>query len=64
MEQSLVNQGYDILECMNCGKECKPDAKRRNGNIIYEKHFCKSEYQWAGSNKSFEIDVDGEIVED
>ena len=62
MEKSLLKQGYDILECPNCGKECKPDAKIRNGNIIYERHLCKNEYEWEAKNKSFEIDVDGELI--
>jgi hypothetical protein len=63
LEESLIDQGYDVLECPHCGKKCKPDAKRVNGTIVYEVHKCKSEYELFFTKRSFEIDIDGSLVE-
>lgn len=63
MQLDLIKEGYDILECPNCGKECKPDAERKNGTIVYERHKCKNKYEFEATNRSFEINADGELVE-
>jgi hypothetical protein len=55
--------GYDTLECPNCDKKCKPDAIRKDGTVIYERHKCKGPYDLESSMQCFEINVDGEIVE-
>ncbi len=59
----LLKKGYDKLECPLCEKMCYPDAKRANGTIVYSMHNCKTEYMFEGVNRSFEINIDGEIVE-
>ncbi len=59
----LIKEGYDILECPNCETTCKPDAKRVNGTIVYERHFCQNKYELEGSNRGFEIDIEGNLVE-
>ena len=63
MKRDLVKEGYDILECPNCGKECKPDAERKNGTIVYERHSCQNEYEFEPTKRSFEIDADGALLE-
>ena len=59
----LLKEGYDILECPNCGKPCYPDAKRSNGSIIYNLHNCKNEYELITTKRSFEITIDGELAD-
>ena len=59
----LIKEGYDILECPNCGKECKPDSKRKDGTIVYERHRCKNKRELMPTMHSFEINIDGELVE-
>jgi hypothetical protein len=59
----LLKEGYDILECPICEKKCYPDAKRGNGTIVYNSHKCKNEYEFVSKIRSFEIDIDGELVE-
>ena len=58
----LLAEGYDILECIECEKECYPDAKRLDGSIVYNRHFCKHSPMAIGLTRSFEIDVDGEYI--
>lgn len=62
-EYPLLKEGYDILECPNCDKKCYPDAKRANETIVYNMHKCKSKYQHEGTMQSFEININGDIVE-
>lgn len=63
MKNQLIKEGYDILECPYCEKKCKPDAKRQNGTIVYEMHSCHPSYMLEPIKRSFEINIDGEIVE-
>lgn len=63
MENYLIQEGYDILECPRCDKPCKPDAKRMNGTIVYERHKCKSEYQREVIMYHFEIDEHGDFID-
>ncbi len=58
----LLQEGYDRLECPDCDKMCYPDAKRGNGTIVYTRHPCKSTYDLEATDRSFEINVDGELV--
>ena len=57
-------EDYDELECPHCGKICQPDAVRKNGTVVYERHDCRSEYEIHSHNRSFEINAGGELVED
>ena len=59
----LLSEGYESLECPYCDKTCYPDAKAVNGTIIYNLHKCKNEYQFEATNRRFEIDVDGNLIE-
>jgi len=63
MVYPLLKQGYDKLWCPICGKTCFPDAKRANGTIVYTEHDCMAPHAFAPVRHSFEIDVNGDIVE-
>mgnify|MGYP000067764674 CR=1 FL=1 len=55
---------YDKLECINCDTLCEPDAVRRDGTVIYERHQCQDKYEITPVSRSFEIDFDGEVVQE
>ena len=48
---------YDILECPDCDRKCKPVKVLKNGTVVYEKHQCNN------GDHSFRIDIDGDLVE-
>lgn len=50
---------YDILECPECDRACKPVKELKNGTVVYEAHDCI-----ASDNYQFSIDVEGNIVEE
>jgi len=60
----LLLERYDKLNCIICEKLCYPDAKRANGTIVYNRHKCKGEYEFSATMRSFEIDIDGDLVEE
>lgn len=49
---------YDKLECPECDMLCKPVKIRKNGTVIYETNECNN------GDYHFEIDIDGDLVED
>lgn len=49
---------YDILECPECEKPCKPVKELKNGTVVYETHECEN-----SDEHSFSIDVEGNLVE-
>lgn len=59
----LLKEKYDILDCPDCGKKCYPDARRSNGTIVYNRHNCKPPYETTATSESFEIDIEGDLVE-
>lgn len=63
MARDLIAEGFDILECPICEKKCEPDAERRDGTIVYQRHFCKGKHDLIGEIRSFEINANGDLVE-
>jgi len=62
LKYPLLSEHYDALECPLCEMLCYPDAKRANGTIVYNTHHCQTVYDLMGEDKSFEIDIDGDVV--
>lgn len=60
----LLKDGYEELECVNCDTVCYPETKRASGTIVYSSHECKSEFEMYSTNRSFEINSEGELIFD
>lgn len=59
--KALELSTYDKLNCPLCDKLCYPDAIRKNGTVIYNKHKCKTEYEYSSYMRHFEINEEGEL---
>ena len=62
-QAKLIDQGFDILECPNCGKDCNPETKDTEDTVYYEFHECRSEYEIESWRRRFAIDANGDIIE-
>lgn len=59
----LLLEGYDPLECPDCGKLCFPKTKFSNGTIRYDQHKCKGTFDYLPKVRSFSILENGELKE-
>ena len=58
-QEALIKQGYDILECPRCDKECKPTRINKDESVSYETHECQDRWELVSSKRSFKITADG-----
>lgn len=60
-QEELIKQGYEILQCPRCNKECKPVRINKDESVTYETHDCQDQWEISASKRSFKITADGDL---